>query len=236
MTFSPVDPPERQSLGTRVYEQIREVIVSLQAEPGSMLYENELAAALRVSRTPIREAIRMLAGEKLIEVLPQRGTRIARISVARVAEARFVREQLEEGAFRQAASLWPLADRSLTEQRLTELLEKQRLAAQAGDMYGFLLADEAFHRQIMAVAGNAMLQEIIDQVRAHINRMRLLSMREFRHMEHVMEEHMGLLEALRRGDEEQTAARLKVHIGKLEEELPELIARYPHFFEEEQER
>ncbi|GBF72908.1 hypothetical protein PA598K_01185 [Paenibacillus sp. 598K] len=234
MTFSPIEPPRRQSLGSRVYHSIRAGIVSLQAEPGTMLYENELAQSLHVSRTPIREAIRQLASERLIEVEPQRGTRVARISLARVAEARFVRERLETGAFRAAAQLWAMADRSASEARLAQLLASQAEAAAAGDMYRFLQEDEAFHREIMAVTGNTMLLGIIDQVRAHINRLRLLAIREFRDMDQVIEAHATLLAAVQRGDEQAAVEGLRTHIGKLEEELPELLARYPHYFEVEQ--
>ena len=232
MTFAPLEPQERRSLGTRVYESIREGIVSLQAEPGAMLYENELAQSLNVSRTPIREAIRMLVGDKLIEVLPQRGTRIARISLIQVSEARFVREQLETGAFRMAARMWKLEDRSLIERRLAEILANQREAAEQGDMYRFLQEDEAFHRQIMGVAGNSILLDFVDQMRAHISRMRLLALREFRHVGTVLEEHAELLDAVRQGEEARTVSILHSHIGKLEEELPLLISTYPQYFKD----
>ncbi|MCI3927027.1 GntR family transcriptional regulator [Paenibacillus sp. TRM 82003] len=204
--------------------------MSLALEPGAMVYENEIAEALGVSRTPVREAIRLLVSEGLLDVLPQRGTRIALISGRKVREARFVREQLELGAFREAARRWPRADRAATRARIAELLERQRAAAGSRDIEAFLPLDEAFHRELIQVADNDTLLQIVDHMRAHLNRVRALALRQFDYMDRVVAEHEALLESIERGDEEQTAARLVRHLGKLDEELPALRERYPHLF------
>ena len=82
---------------------LRDAIVAAQLEPGRQLSENELAALLGVSRTPIREALQRLRDDRLVEIVPQLGTFVTRISENAVADAQFVREALECAAVRGAA-------------------------------------------------------------------------------------------------------------------------------------
>jgi DNA-binding GntR family transcriptional regulator len=221
---------QRKSLGDQIYESIRGNIVSLRLEPGSMVYENEMAETLGVSRTPVREAIRLLVSEGLLDVLPQRGTRIARISERKVHEARFIREHLELGAFRLAAKLWPERDRTAEQRTIAELIERQQAVAAVGDTEGFLMLDEAFHRSILEITGNETLLQVIYHMRAHLNRLRFLALKQFDYLDRVVMEHRGLYDAIRQGDEGLTAERLKRHIGKLNDELPTLRAAHPNFF------
>ncbi|CAM4465510.1 GntR family transcriptional regulator [Paenibacillus tarimensis] len=234
MTMPPFGPlqqlQQRRSLGDQVYYAIREQIVTLQMLPGSMMYENELAEALQVSRTPIREAIRLLVSEQLLEVLPQRGTRIARISVRKVSEARFIREQLELGAFRLAASLWDPQRHAGVQAAAGQLIAEQREAAAAQDAVRFLQLDEAFHQRIIEVTGNTTLLQVIYQMRGHLNRLRCLAMREFATMDRVVKEHEALLEAVAQGRADQTGILMEQHLGSLEHEIPQLRSKLPDFF------
>src|SRR4051794_27041342 len=99
----PVTPSQRARVAMRlgastrsqVYTIIREAIVSLRLLPGQALSENELATQYGVSRTPVREALIRLAGDGLVEVVPQLGTFVSRISELDVREAQFIREVLE---------------------------------------------------------------------------------------------------------------------------------------------
>ncbi|WP_042168402.1 GntR family transcriptional regulator [Paenibacillus gorillae] len=233
MPSMPSLPPQeqRKSLGDQIFESIRDQIVTMKLVPGSMIYENELAEALGVSRTPVREAIRLLVSEQLLDVLPQRGTRIALISERKVSEARFIREQLELGAFRLAAVQWRDYEAiKSADAALSKLLEEQRAAGEAGDAALFLQLDEAFHRIVLEAAGNATLLQVVYQMRAHLNRARYLAIEQLGHMDKVVEEHAQLLDALRQGNSELAASRLQPHIGKIDNELPELRDRYPHYF------
>lgn len=226
-------PPmqQRKTLGDQIYETIREQIVSFKLPPGTMIYENELAETMKVSRTPIREAIRLLVSEQLLEVLPQRGTRIALISERKVSEARFIREQLELGAFRLAAAKWGERDRSVESASFEALLAQQRAAAEAKDIALFMQLDEAFHRAVMEIAGNETLLQMIYYMRAHLNRARYLAIDQFGHMDRVIEEHRQLFEAVRGGDEQRATELLTQHIRKLDQELPQLREAHPDYFQ-----
>src|SRR5215217_8501643 len=100
--------------GDQVYVALREAIVSAELEPGRRLSENELADALGVSRTPVREALVRLRDERLVAIVPQLGTFVTLISPDAVADAAFVREALECSAIR-------LATERVTEAGLSEL-------------------------------------------------------------------------------------------------------------------
>jgi DNA-binding GntR family transcriptional regulator len=227
----PLSPQQqRKSLGDQVYESIRKGIVSLHLEPGGMVYENELAESLQISRTPIREAIRTLVNEELLEVLPQRGTRIAKISERKVNEARFIREHLELGAFRMAARLWNEELHLPIRQSAQRILEQQQAAAIAGDIDQFLQLDEEFHRAIMEIMGNATLLQVIYHMRGHLNRLRYLALKELHHMDIIIEEHRDLFTAITQGNEELAVKKLGQHLGKLDYELPELRKAYPNYF------
>ncbi|MFD0715432.1 GntR family transcriptional regulator [Paenibacillus sp. GCM10027626] len=231
--LTPLPPQvQRKSLGDQVYDSIRESIVSLRLAPGSMIYENVLAETLQVSRTPIREAIRLLVNEQLLEVMPQRGTRIALISERKVGEARFIREHLELGAFRLAARLWnePAHQHQAVAEQIERLMQEQRLAAEQGDVALFLQLDESFHQAIIHVTSNETLLQVICHMRGHLNRVRFLAMKELRQMDRVMEEHQALFAAIRQGNEALTAELLQQHVGKLDHELPELRELYPNYF------
>lgn len=220
----------RPTLGDQIYARLREAIVTLEWLPGQMLYENELSERLGVSRTPVREAIRLLASERLVDVLPQRGTRVTLISLRTVKEVQFIREQLESGAFREAARRWDPDLHGPVRDRLEANLREQAQAAEAGDLPAFFRLDEAYHRLIMGVAGNETLLALIDRMRAHLNRVRFLSLKDERDEARILGEHRELLDAVASGHEERTVRLLMAHIGKMDSVLRRLESRHPDYF------
>ena len=220
----------RHSLGDQIYDRLREQIVNLEFVPGQMLYENELSERLGVSRTPVREAIRLLANEGLVDVLPQRGTRVTLISVRKVKEVQFIREQLETGAFREAAKQWDPERHRPVRERLGACLKVQEKAVRESDLPAFFRHDEEFHRLIMGVTGNETLLLLINQMRAHLNRVRFLSLLDDRDEARILEEHASLLAAVESGEEQRTAKLLMAHIGKMGDVLHRLENRHSHYF------
>src|SRR3954468_21043604 len=103
VALSPIRRLGSEPARTRAYAALREAIVAMELPPGARLSENELAARLGVSRTPVREALIRLRDEQLVEIAPQRGTFVTPISVRGVLDAQFVREALECAAVRLAA-------------------------------------------------------------------------------------------------------------------------------------
>jgi GntR family transcriptional regulator, rspAB operon transcriptional repressor len=228
--LAPLPPHKRVSLGEQVYETLREGIVTLRLAPGQMIYENELSSELGVSRTPIREAIRLLVSEELLEVLPQRGTRVSQISVRKVEEARFIREQLEVGAFLLAARSWKDICSPAAKQELWELLQTQTEAADAEDSRLFLALDESFHRMILESTGNRTLLQTVASMRGHLNRVRYLALDRYHEMKPLVVEHEAILKALDAGDIPSLPGLLEAHFNKLDTQLPRLKEAYPDYF------
>ncbi|TDF95778.1 GntR family transcriptional regulator [Paenibacillus piri] len=224
--------PTRQTLGEKAYESIREAIISLEFEPGQMIYENELATSLGVSRTPVREAFRMLLSEELIEILPQKGAKVALISETKVEETRFVRESLESAAFRIAANQWtggtePYASIA---REIDVLLKQQAEAAGRNDAGAFLQLDESFHRKLLALSGNQTLLTVVNQMRGHLNRLRYLSLRQLNNMEDLTVQHRNIWAAVQANDERRTEELLRRHVSQLPGDMAALKGRFGSYF------
>jgi len=233
MVLNPLSK-NRNTLGEQAYRAIRAEIISLRLEPGQMIYENELAAAFGVSRSPIREAFVMLTREELVEVLPQRGTRIAYISTKKVEEARFVRESLEASAFKAVAGLWREEDPHFQSaaRDVEKLLEDQRRSLENEDYMTFLDLDEAFHQAILELFRNHTLLSVVTSMRGHLNRMRFLELKEAQHMTKLVGQHEAIFQAIRTNDEEGTERLLRHHLQQTRNELPHIFQKYAHYFQE----
>ncbi|MFB7756619.1 GntR family transcriptional regulator, partial [Streptomyces sp. NPDC056121] len=156
----------RESVRARVHTLLRARITSLELLPGAPLSENELAAELDVSRTPVREALILLGEESLVDVFPKLGTFVSRISVDAVLEAQFMREALELAALREAVTKSGAQDITA----LRAILDAQRAALKAGDADVFFEQDEAFHRRLMEASGHRTLWRTVATAKAHLDR------------------------------------------------------------------
>jgi GntR family transcriptional regulator, rspAB operon transcriptional repressor len=232
LSLNHISSPNRNTLGKVAYAKIREEIISLNFKPGQMLSESELATALGVSRTPIREAFLMLLQEGLLEILPQRGARVAFISVKKVEETRFIRESLEISVFKLVAKNWSSDEIRFKELELKakDILEKQKEAASEGETIQFLQLDEQFHQSFLQLADNQTLTSVVSQMRGHLNRMRSLELTTPNHMENVIEQHQKILEAISSNDEELTEQLLKKHFNQKKNEIPEVVEMYADYF------
>ncbi len=151
---------------------LRSELVSLARRPGEAISEAEIALSYGVSRTPVREAILKLSDEGLLEIFPQSGIIVSRIPVAELPEAIIIRKALEETTARLAA------ERATASQilALRAILERQREADAAKDGDAFHAADEAFHSTIAEIARHPGIWKLIQQVKVHVDRYRLLTL------------------------------------------------------------
>lgn len=231
MEFVPIEQ-NRQTLGEKAYSSIRNAIITLRLKPGQMVYESKLAQSLGVSRTPIREAFRTLLTEELIEILPQRGARIAYISEKKVQETSFVRECLELSAFEEIAKKWDAQASAEAEQELLRLLDEQKHAASNGDAERFLQLDEAFHHKMLEQLDNDTLLDVVFHMRGHLNRMRYLALEQLKDMDRLIVEHEAILQAVTANQAAETVKLLKQHLTKLSEDLSFLKDKFPDYFKD----
>ncbi|WP_136247071.1 GntR family transcriptional regulator [Halomonas borealis] len=224
---TPVGDPVRQ----RLYRVLRESIIQMVLVPGQALSEKELADTFAVSRQPVREAFIRLSEAGLVEVRPQRGTFVVKISQQAVLEARFVREAIELAVVRLAATKGLTAD---TLAELHDLLERQRRCIAPHDHARFYRLDEAFHRTLALGVYQQAAWKVVEGVRAQFDRVRYLSVPDSTPIETLIDQHAHIVAAIEHGDADAAGLAMQAHLREVLISLPDLVRRYPDMFEDQQ--
>jgi len=219
----PVNPG---SAAQRVETELRRLIVALELPPGSRLSEQEIAERHGVSRQPVREALISLAKTRLVEIQPQRGTVVVKISVRKMMEARFVREAIETAVVRRACSSF---DRQ-TRLRIDDLLEMQDHAARRDDHAAFQRYDELFHIALAEGAGCPLAWEAIQDLKAHMDRVCQLTLPGPEAMLPLIEQHRAIIAAVDAFDEDAAADAMRQHLTEILRALPRVEAEHPELF------
>ncbi|MEV5873747.1 GntR family transcriptional regulator [Streptomyces sp. NPDC052101] len=196
----------------RVYAHVKQGVLDRRYEGGTLLTEGELAEAVGVSRTPVREALLRLEVEGLIRLYPKKGALVLPVSAQEIADVVETRQLVEEHAARKAVPAPPgLLD------RLTELLELQKKQAAAGDLAGAAVTDRNFHAEIVRSGGNEILSRLYDRLRDRQLRMGVAVMHS--HPDRIaktLAEHEEILDALRAGDAEAAVEVVHRHVSWFE--------------------
>ncbi|MFI6941463.1 GntR family transcriptional regulator [Streptomyces sp. NPDC050418] len=187
-----------------VGEQIRHRIYDGSLPPGTRLVEQELAARYEVSRLPVREALRILHHEGLVEYLPTRGVVVRTLDRRQVSELYDIREALESLAARQAAERVALG----APNGLTATLEQAGAAAAADDTAATHAANSRLHDEITTLCDNAMLAATLEPI---VGRVRWLRHR-IEDFPHIHAEHEALARAIVAGDPERAATAAGEHV------------------------
>ncbi|MCY8234555.1 GntR family transcriptional regulator [Priestia endophytica] len=224
---------QRKTLGDSIYAHLRNEIISLRLKPGEMIYENEVASDFGVSRTPVREAFRLLVNEEFIEILPQKGARISYISTKKVKEAWFVRESLEISAFKKVAIDWNNEEDRFQKmyKSIVENLEEQRQASRKQDYVEFFRLDEVYHKIVMDEVDNATLLSFINQLRGHVNRLRYLEFYDRKDTNRITDDHQAIFDALINKDPAKVEDLLTKHLRQSPNYLQKVIDKYPDYFQ-----
>jgi DNA-binding GntR family transcriptional regulator len=201
------------------YREIRALIVTLELPPGSLLSEPELQERLGLGRTPVREALRTLAHERLVEVYPRRGMFVAALDPRDLAALSEVREQLEPYAARLAAERRNDEDLEV----IDELIADLDAVAVAPDMRQLIELDQRIHHHIYRCAHNAFLQDACDQHYMHALRIWFLALDRVSHLGDAVAEHRDLLVAVLEGDAQRAAEVMSSHVTGFETEVRRAI-------------
>ncbi len=215
------------SLGQRVYQTLREAILSLSYRPGEILRKPEICEALGVSRSPVADAVARLAAEGLVDVIPQAGTFVARFSMEEIREGAFLREAIEVAAVERVAE-------TITEEQLTQL--RRNLTVQAalladGDVPGFYQMDAAMHEMILSFTGFRRLAQVSETAWLHVNRARQLILPVPGRIAATLEEHRAILAALEMRDPQAARLATRHHLRQLLTYLEPLERERPDLFE-----
>jgi DNA-binding GntR family transcriptional regulator len=202
-----------------VTTSLREAILNGYFEPGEKLDQDQIAEELKVSRTPVREALSRLEAEGFIEVRPHRGAYMAVVSQRDVCEVYEIRRLLEAEAVRQATPLIPESvldelDRSLTE---------TQTRFDCGDTSQHFASDIHFHKTILDFAPTRLLKDVLDSLNNRISMVRRFAQsRPGPHLVESLQEHRAILQAIRQRDPERAAELMKLHLKNSSQRIQEL--------------
>ena len=212
-----------QPIGGQLLAILRDRIVRGDLAPGVRLSEAGVAAEFQVSRQPVREVFIKLAEIGLLEVRPQRGTVVPKISVDMVLDVRFVREAIEAEVVKLAAERFESRDIA----RLDELIWAQRRTTGVQD---FMELDDLFHRTLAEGVGRSHAWHVIEALKAQLDRVRYLSLQQFPKTL-LIAQHARIVDTIRAGSSADAEAAMRRHLNKIVDDLPKIAADHPGFFE-----
>ena len=205
------DAADARSHAEQAYYAIRSLIVTLDLAPGSVVSEQDLMARLELGRTPVREALRRLAQERLIEVYPRRGIFVSPVDARNLASLSEVRSVLEPLAAKLAAER--LGD--------SHRVELDALIAELTDLHDpqerqLMEVDQRIHHFVYRAANNEFLAAALDEHYMHALRIWFLALDRVSHLEDAILEHRTILEAIRDGDADRAATVMSTHVDGFE--------------------
>lgn len=195
----------------RAYRFVKERILEGVFPGGEMLSEGQVAEALEMSRTPVREAFLLLEAEGLMRLFAKRGALVVPVSPGEVRDLMDTRALVERDAARRVAR--DAANRQRVATELQDLLDAQQEALDGGDAAGFVRADRDFHHAIVAGAGNAILTRLSDSLRDRQRRIvATTAARDPALMRRFLDEHRGICEAIGAGDARAAGRLVEAHL------------------------
>ncbi|MFA7371761.1 MAG: GntR family transcriptional regulator [Sphaerochaetaceae bacterium] len=207
------------------YRTLQRNILLLDMFPGEPISEKEIAASLGLSRTPVREALLDLCRERLIEIYPQRGTRVALMDARLVEQGRFLRETVE-------LAILELACQNCGDEEISKLeksIQVQRQQAENDELIKFFQEDSEFHRLLYEGCGKDTVYDATSFYLPHFIRERMLRLKMF-NLEELLCDHENILDAIKKGDCRSAKVHLKQHLDRVMCDQKILVEAYPKYF------
>jgi len=202
-------------LHEEVVAKVRMMLLEGEITPGARIPERELCEQLKISRTPLREALKVLAAEGLVQLLPNRGSRAARLTEKDVRDLFEVCQGLEALAGELACER--ISDAEVDEIAVAHVAMVEHY--RAGDLIQYYRCNRAIHEAIVAAAGNPALSGLYESVTARIRRARYFTPMTPRRWALAVQEHEAILNALRRRDGVGLSHILRTHMRHKREEV-----------------
>jgi GntR family transcriptional regulator of gluconate operon len=210
MTTLRFEKIERTSVASQVYDHIRQSILDGSLLPGTHLAEPQIATQMGVSRSPVREAFRLLEADGLIEIRSGQGAFVRGLTLDEVHEIYTARNLIEGYAAELAAQKANPAD----VKRLRQALEKVTEAARREDYAATIQADFGLHRLIWEIAGHGILYDVLARLEAQIRIFMVIQAPLFDHLYDSVESHHQVIEAIAAGDGAEAKVSIRQHIGE----------------------
>jgi DNA-binding GntR family transcriptional regulator len=213
------DEAQLSSLTRQAYQRLRDMIVSLQLQPGALINDAALMDELKLGRTPIREAIQRLAGEGLVVLRPRRGAFVAGLSLLDLQQIFEMRRAIEGYAASLAAERATPADLAA----LNAALDQLQHAGAAADPQALIEVDRAFHRALARAAHNRFLEITLSRMYNLNLRLWYLALHKIGPMHDAVSEHRRVLDAITRRDSAQAEAAIRAHITDFQQRIRALL-------------
>ena len=207
--------PRALSLNEQAYQAFKHKLITLRYKPGEYLNTAQVMNDLAMGRTPVNQAVHRLATEGLLQIIPRKGVMVSPLSIddaLELIEVRMVNETL----------CLQLASRKATASDIVSLRQiNQQIAAasEARDRVQVMLLDREFHQRLADIAGNSRLSDILSVIHAQAQRFWATTLSSESHMQEVIAEHAGIIDALEKGDTERAAEAARMHIFSFKQAL-----------------
>jgi DNA-binding GntR family transcriptional regulator len=208
-----------KSLKDLVVDELRARIIDGRLRLGAALSENALAAELGLSKTPVREALLQLKLERLVEVLPQRGTYVFRLAADQVAPITELREVLEVAALNMAMA----RHRAAVVDALGEIADAMSKALKSGDTIAYQELDGQYHQTIIDLSGNPYFADAYGQIGFRIQALRARLSNETRLNRLSMKDHREMLRLVKAGDGPAAEALMRKHINNTKQHYLDIL-------------
>lgn len=221
-----------RTIAQRIYAELHDSIILLDPPPGATLDVHAIATKLGVSRSPVRDALMRLAGDGLVDIMPQRGTCVSRIDLARAHEERFLRESLEVPSVSLLVANPDPGNFARYRDELATAIGRQRLAIERDDLAAFLSGDDEFHRAIFCGAGKSRCWEAVRSMSGHYRRLRFLALSKRAATKDLIVEHENLFRHIVSRDGAAALDLIRRHLARVDLDESSLRVDYPGFFTE----
>nr|WP_082205722.1 GntR family transcriptional regulator [Pannonibacter phragmitetus] len=215
-------------VGQLVHRDLRQRIIRGELAPGALLSEAEMARSFGSSRQPVREAFIKLAEEGLVEVRPQRGTLVRKISIKRVMDIRFVREAIEANVVHLLASE---PEPAIIADLRAQIARQREAAPDAQDV--FMALDETFHHTMARAIGKTYAWDVVESVKAQMDRVRYLSFADFP-ISRLIAQHEAIVDAIETRNPQAAEEAMRIHLREILKDLPNIAAARPELFDMEE--
>ena len=215
----------RESGGEYALRTIKENIVSLELAPGSQISENELAAEMGLSRTPVREALMELSKVKIVDIQPQKKSTIPLIDYDMVEESRFMRDLLECAVVELDCRMAAPADL----ERLRENVRMQELHLDGYYTGALVELDNQFHGMLFGIAKKSQVFGLIQTISIHFDRVRTMALSTVKAGK-IVQDHRDIVDAIQRKDAAAARALMEAHLNRYDIDAAALRSVYPQYF------
>lgn len=220
----------RENARTYAHREILDNIINLELPPGSAVSENDLSTILKVSRTPVREALIEMSHLGLIEIIPQKGSFVTKIDYELIEDAKFIRMSLENTVVRLACKEG--IPEPYMERIRDNLARQKQWVDKVGGQNVMMDLDNEFHKLLFESMGKERVFDAMKTQMVHFDRLRVLTYQKLKNQKtaQTVSDHENIVYALEKRDAELAEVVMTLHLTRHQVDKEELIVFCPEYF------